>query len=278
MKLVLLWVVGSLLFISFSGCSGCGYKDRDSFKSENIEKRKDIYKLILKDQKMDNINDALLLYLDHIITESASLQTIQKQNPIDNFSKFLEIAVPLLYCSYSPANYENAPKGWKEKATRFIVEFPPYYLNYGEDKYRAWRKEMIGSTNTIIAFPYYNSNSLFDLVHAGGYYAKDSVYKLMVYSAWGDVYDYSDFLSLNTDSQSMLMRIVAEQVMIKRGYPVNEVFISAMDNIQDYWKKNSSAILKRTEFASLKGNTPAKSVLYSVLLAVIEDLKLSDKF
>lgn len=269
MKQLLSIVIGSIMLLSMSGCFGSGYKDRDDFKKLETEERKEIYKLILKDQKIILINDVQLTFLDHIITESKSFITLQKQFPVNNFSDFLNVGIPVLYYSYSPNNYESAPEEWKDKATKFIVDFPPYDLNYGENKYRAWREKMIKDENPLIAFPYYDKSQAFGLITASGFYANDSLFDLMVLVSWTQDFTFADFKLLNTDSQAKLLRVAAQQISSKVNSPGTELNLF-LDSVQKKWKEDASSILGRQEILSIKDNTSVKDVVYELLSILVK--------
>ncbi len=240
---------------------GCGvqvkYTDREDFKKENEKERKELYKDVLSSVGVDTADKFSLMYIDYIMTESDRFKTLEKLNPTDNFSEFFLETIPLLYYSYSPANYKSVPKELKEKTTKYLVEQTPYPFNKGEEKYRKWFEKEMKKESWYI-FPFFDKDEPEKKANGSNDFENFPI--LLATFAWLDDFNYADFKALDKSSQASLITMKARLNYINNGNTLDDDSRKIFDKIEKRWMKRADEFLADSKLTALEDDAPFNEV------------------
>lgn len=255
--------------------SGCGisikYSDREDFKKEKEQERKELYKDVLSSIGImtDTVSKYCLVYVDYIMTESDRYKTLERINPTDDFSKFFLESIPILYYSYSPTNYASVPKEYRAQTDRFLVEQTPYLLNYGEEKYRKWFKKGLQEKSPFL-FVHFDKDKPEEA--AKGLSHTEHMIRVMTMFAWEENCNYSDFKKLDDKSQALLIQTVAEWNWVNNGRSVDDEAQKVFKRVYELWENNVEDIKKTPSMKALKDDSPFTEVSEAAITVVKANL------
>lgn len=204
-------------------------------------------------------------FIDYILLSSKHEELLDSIIGKNDYTEFLNKAIPTLYFSFSPEKYHSAPDKWKNKATSFLVNHIPYFYSYGEGKFRFTLRNYLMNNieDQMFMFNFYedsnNSDSKENL--ASGARDTEYWYKLANVYIWM-TFPFSDFKKLTPLEQGDLITSKMYYAIEYSDYPITEDILSELDRFKTKWAYNSDKFLKIPPFANVQDSNTIISTVF----------------
>jgi len=263
----------AVFLLVMAGCNRYDFNNRDEYKKLSEQKRYASIEKSIKKNKINNEDKLQVKYIDIFLNNDYNMKILASVIKVDDFQKFFDGAVPIIYYAYSKEKLLLAPNPIKENVEKVIIHSTPLVLNNDaiEKRFRLYLKKELDKGSEFVFRYYVAPGKTSDEVWS------DSGLDLQKYIVnampWlSGFYTYGDFSNLDVTTQAEVIKNYLTMKMLMKGKSDDNT-LGSIKKIALDWYHNGSTLVNSPSLKTVPATTPFDAAFPMIFESAANRLK-----